>query len=167
METNKPDTAVELGAMKQISDALSDLAPESAVRVLRWAIDIWGQIPTKPKESISTAAMDSKLGSDFTFNSLAELFAKANPKTEADKALVVSYWIQKSTDQVDIDSQSVNKELKHLGHGVANITAAFRNLMARDPQLVIQTRKQGSTQQARKKFRLTTEGLTAVKQMFS
>ena len=48
--------------------------------------------------------------------------------------------------------------LKNLGHGVGNITRAFDTLRASKPALTVQTRKEGSSKQARKKFRVTTEG---------
>lgn len=78
---------------------------------------------------------------------------------------MVSYWFQFIKGDADIDSQSVNTELKHLGHGVGNITQAFAGLIARKPQLVIQTKKEGKTQQARKKYRVTQEGKKAVDAM--
>lgn len=168
MESKKSGATVEISAMKQVADALSDLEVESAARVLRWAADIWGrpQAGSHPElKEDASASGANKTNNSHIFSSVADLFAKANAKTDADKALVVAYWFQKFKEQSDIDSQKVNSALKHLGHGVSNITAAFRTLMMRNPQLVIQTRKQGTTQQARKKYRLTTEGVIAVEQM--
>jgi hypothetical protein len=42
---------------------------------------------------------------------------------------------------------------------------ALNSLIAKKPQLVIQTRKSGSSQQARKKYKLTNEGLNKVERM--
>jgi len=47
--------------------------------------------------------------------------------------------------------------LKHLGHGFGNITRAFENLKAMKPALIVQTRRDGSSPQARKKFKVTSE----------
>ncbi|MGC2461193.1 MAG: hypothetical protein WA446_09525, partial [Steroidobacteraceae bacterium] len=75
-----------------------------------------------------------------------------------------AYFLQKVKGK-ELDSFSINKELRHLGYGASNITSALNSLMARRPQLAIQTHKSGSTQQARKRFRLTNEGLRAVERM--
>lgn len=65
----------------------------------------------------------------------------------------------------DFTSQEVNSELKNLGHGVTNITSAFSSLMKRKPALAMQTAKSGATQQARKRYKLTHAGRTAVQSM--
>ncbi|HMX44244.1 MAG TPA: hypothetical protein PKB12_11055 [Elusimicrobiota bacterium] len=161
--------AAELEALKQIAEAFQSVDDETKIRILRWAIDKWGQPLNSPNQKArdihQQPVSDSEIKASGVFKSVGELFAKANPDTDADKALVVSYWIQKYDGQNDIDSQRVNTELKHLGHGIPNITAAFRNLMARVPHPVIQIRKEGTSQQARKKFRLTVEGISAVENM--
>ena len=59
----------------------------------------------------------------------------------------------------------MNKKLKDLGYRVSNITTAFNGLINRRPQLVIQTKKSGTSKQARKLYRLTTEGQRAVERM--
>jgi len=96
---------------------------------------------------------------------VADLFAAAAAQTDADRALVVGYWLQIITSQPDFDSFTVNRDLKNLGHGVANITSAFDTLIERKPQHVIQTRKSGSAKQARKRYKLTEEGKKAVQRM--
>ena len=96
---------------------------------------------------------------------IADLYAAAEPKGDAEKALVAAYWVQQIKGSGDFDAATINKELKHLGHGVGNITAALGSLIARKPNLVIQTRKAGTSQQARKRYKLTTEGLKYVDNM--
>ena len=95
------------------------------------------------------------------------MFAAANPESGTDKALMVAYWFQVLNGQADVDSFDVNKELKHLGHGALNITRAFDHLMEAKPQLVIQKRKSGKAKQARKKYRVTAEGISRVKQLMA
>ncbi len=99
------------------------------------------------------------------FDTLAEFFAAADPQQDTDRAMVAAYWLQVHESEGDFDSFSINKRLKDLGHGVGNITAAFNGLIARRPQLVIQTKKTGNSRQARKLYRLTTEGQKAVERM--
>jgi len=89
---------------------------------------------------------------------IAEFYAATNPQSESEKVAVIAYWFQVYEAHPDFDSQRINTELKHLGHGVSNVTAAFSALMNWKPQYVIQTRKSGTTQQARKRYMLTNEG---------
>ena len=69
--------------------------------------------------------------------------------------------------EADFDAQSVNTKLKHLGHGVGNITQALDVLKDRRPQLIVQLRKSGTTKQARKKYKVTTAGKSAVEAMLA
>jgi hypothetical protein len=101
-------------------------------------------------------------GAPNDFDDAAALFAAANPTTNGDKALVIGYWFQQIEGNKDLDAQQVNTQLKQLGHGIANITGAFNDLMGTMPKLAIQVRKGGATRQARKRYRITTEGLKRV-----
>jgi DNA-binding PadR family transcriptional regulator len=55
--------------------------------------------------------------------------------------------------------------MKHLGHGVKNITSALSSLMNEKPQRVVQLKKSGSTKQARKQYKVTEAGKNAVRRM--
>jgi hypothetical protein len=92
-------------------------------------------------------------------------FNDAQPRTSPEKALVVAAWLQAVQGSSDFDSGSVNRELKNLGHQSTNITRDFDDLIARKPKMVVQTRKSGSTKQARKLYRVTHEGLVEVARM--
>ncbi len=96
---------------------------------------------------------------------LADLFDSAQAESGLDKVLVVAYWFQVSQRQDDWDSFAVNTELKHLGHPSTNITRDLDSLMKRSPRLVLQVRKDGTTRQARKRYKLTREGVRAVEKM--
>jgi len=50
---------------------------------------------------------------------------------------------------------------------VENITVALGALVDDTPRLVIQTHKAGKTKQARKKYKLTAEGIKRIKQMLT
>ncbi len=79
--------------------------------------------------------------------------------------MVAAYFHQTLKGEPDFDSQSLNSQLKHLGFPSANITRDMERLVGRSPKPIIQTRKEGTTRQARKKFRLTQEGIRAVEAM--
>jgi hypothetical protein len=159
----------EIAAMTEIAKALQPLDTESRRRVLQWAIDSFEASITSGNRRLLERrnSHDPGVQNDFSerFNDLAELYAATSPNNDREKALVVGYWFQKMNNDSDFDSGSINRELKHLGHGVGNITSALSSLMSRRPQMVIQTRKSGSSQQARKRYRITAEGAKQVEQM--
>lgn len=157
----------EIQAMMDISKALSELEPEAVSRVLRWAADRY-----QAKFSDSTAASRPESGSNGSsavqrFGDFASLYDAANPPNAVERALVAAYWFQAVQGDVDFDALSLNKELKHLGHPSTNITRDLDALINRTPRLVIQVRKSGNSKQARKKYKLTTEGRRAVERMLN
>ena len=166
----KSEYSGEVGAMAAIESAFANLDDEAKGRVLRWAADRFGLAP-KIAASAATAmiptAVNATHAKELAPSELADLYAAATPHTEAEKALVVAYWLQFVKGQPDLESQQINGELKQLGHGVANITQALEVLKRQKPQLVVQTRKEGTTRQARKKYRVTEEGKKVVQQMAS
>ena len=68
---------------------------------------------------------------------------------------------------VQWQSRGLNAELKHLGHGISNITAALAGNMRKKPQRVIQLKKSGGAKQAIKTYKVTNEGLVYVQGMLS
>jgi hypothetical protein len=144
--------------MAMISQALQGLDEEAAGRVVRWATDRFGA-------KAPAASMPQESPAKRGFDDIASLYDAASPSSDAEKVLVVAYWMQIIGDELDLDAQRLNTELKQLGHGVSNITTAFRSLMQRTPRLALQIRKSGSTKQARKRYRLTTEGIRRVDEM--
>lgn len=155
----------ELAAMRTCHDALKELPHEASERCLQWlaaTIGIGTPRPANPAGKVNQpqpTPQNSLATREFT--DLPSLFAAAQAETQADKALVVSYWLQSRGDE-DLDSQQINSELKHLGHGVGNITRALDALIDSRPALLIQTRKEGTAKQARKRYKLTIEGKNRV-----
>lgn len=156
----------ELDAMQTINTALAELGDEDAVkRVLQWAASKHGVAVTVGKSLQVGSGDGGGIEMSSQFGNIADLFDAASPSTEPEKVVVVAYWFQEVQGQADLDSQSLNTELKNLGHGVGNITRALDNLIGRKPRLVIQTRKSGTSQQARKRYKLTVEGIRFAKAM--
>ena len=156
----------ELKAMEAVAAALEGVDERDArARVLQWINSRYGN--GKPATSLSTGSGPSEDPDPGEFSDLAELFAAAHPSSDPQRALVVGYWFQVHEAKNDYDSQSVNSELKQLGNAVGNITEAFNKLMNRTPQLAIQVAKKGTARQARKRYRLTTPGVAAVKRMIA
>lgn len=167
----------EILAMSNINTALAELDERTTSRVLRWALDRFsaktqpGNLPdfAKKLDPLNPAGAEqlNAKKEPASFKDLPELFAAMRPATESDKLLAAGYWFQELQGQEALDSYEINKELKHLGHGLPNITRAFSVLMSRMPALAIQLRKSGTAKQARKKYRLTTEGIQEVKRLLA
>jgi len=158
------DQDLELEAMGAIKGALSKLDEPAQCRVLRWAVDRY-RVTGQSAKSNGTLIDDAPV--DNAFDTVADLYHAANPTTDGEKALVVAYWAQELQGGKEFTSQAVNAELKGLGHGVGNITSALSDLMTKKPHLVIQTHKSGTSQQARKKYKVTDAGIRRVKEMLN
>lgn len=156
----------EIEALRALSDILDGLSPDAVARVLKWAADKHKvpitEISTAlvPIASATDSSRDKPVSAD-----LPEYFNSAQPRTSAEKALVVAAWLQAVQGSTDFDSGSVNRELKNLGYPSSNITRDFDDLMGRKPKHVVQTRKSGNSRQARKLYRVTHEGLVEVGRM--
>lgn len=158
--------------MKQVAEALGGLEEDAIRRVLSWVSDHFS-VKIKDLEGTRTATPESEFEDEevekrprqATYEDVAELYAVAQPASDADKALVVAYWMQFHEGAPTIEAQGVNTRLKHMGHGIGNVTRAFENLKRAKPQLIVQLRKSGTSKQARKTFKVTTEGKKYVEQL--
>ncbi len=144
--------------------------------MLRWALDLFGRAGTQvPAETTRNEALLDTVNSLVTgagrkmadFGDLAEMYSAASPSTDAEKALVVAAWFQYREQMPEVDTQAVNTRLKHLGYPVGNITRAFDYLRDSRPSLVVQMKKMGTSQQARKKYRVTVEGAKEVERLIA
>lgn len=162
----------EVSAMAAVNAALAGLEPDAVARVLRWAADRYKVLlPTTAKGKASgkekaEASEESQVEAEnATYEHFSDLFDAADPTTEADRVLVAGYWFQVLQGQSELDSQSLNRELKNTGHGVSHMPHALDDLMNAKPRLLVQLKKKGTTKQARRKFKLTSEGIKKVKLM--
>lgn len=160
--------SAEISAMAQLEAALADLQDDQRDRVLRWAaarfaVQIHSAAANTAVEPAAPATESVRGGEEY--DDFASFYDAASPSSDTEKALVATYWLQVHAGSADVDTQTANTELKHLGHGIGNITRAFDHLKGQRPALVVQTRKEGSSQQARKKFKITSEGKKAITRM--
>lgn len=152
----------ELKAMAQVESALKGLTDEEVGRVMQWANARFKALKGSAGKGDSGGGGRQDIEEH---GDLATFYSAAGPETDADKALVVAYWLQHREGVSDVEAQTVNTRLKHLGYGVGNITRAFETLKDEKPSLIVQTKKEGSTKQARKKFKVTAEGKKKVEGM--
>jgi hypothetical protein len=160
----------ELESMNKIHAALKDLEDDAKQRVIDWAIgkfSLRGQKPSGGAKHSQSLGAGENIVDIGAFESAADISAKAKPQSEADKVLVVAAYLQNKGGEKELTSREINKELKNLGHGVGNITNAISSLSVKKPSLMIQTRKEGRSKQAQKKYKVTTEGFEAVKRLIS
>jgi hypothetical protein len=166
----------EIAAMGAVHEALEPLDEDERKRVLRWAVDKYGGGDVRVNASSGGAgssdrrsqrgggAKDLAAGE---FERIADLVDAAGPDTIADHVLVGTYWFQVVKGNEDVTGMQVNNELKNLGRPASNITDSYSTLIERKPALARQVRKSGTTRQARKKYRLTHEGIRRVEQMIA
>lgn len=160
----------ELAAMSTIVGALDSLSDEVRSRVLLWAAGRYGVAPAASgthRQGQQETPQDELRNSSRRFEDFADLFDRADPETEVDRALVAGYWFQVVQGENELDAQALNNALKDMGHGITNITRALTTAQAAKPALVRQIQKSGKTQQARKKYRLTTQGIRAAERMMA
>jgi hypothetical protein len=170
-----PQGDKEVEAMGSVAAALEDLEDDATVRVLRWAAQRFAGEHADSVLGAATGTQGSGAGDDggsgagepAAFEDFVDLFDTASPGTAPQRALVGGYWFQVVRGGSDFGAQDVNTALKDLGHGVSNITDALGALQERKPALVRQVGKSGRTRQARKTYKLTQAGITAVMKMLS
>jgi hypothetical protein len=163
----------ELKAMAVVDDALGKLEAAEQERILRWAFARYCRGVKPQSEESGTAQDRARVGEDkangagkeSSYETLAEFMSAANPHTDVERALVAAHWLQEKGGHAQLSGQAINKEMKHLGHGVKNITSALSSLMNEKPQRVVQLKKSGSTKQARKQYKVTEAGKNAVRRM--
>ncbi len=163
-----PDLDPETRAIGEIAALVNALEEDQRGRVIRYIVDrfkIDGAplAPTRPDTGETATEQENQR----SFEDLATLFDACNPNTDSLRALVGAYWVQVCQGNQGFDGQSVNKELKNLGHGLGNITMALNPLIAQKPAYVLQLRKSGNTKQARKLYKVTEAGIKKVKAMIS
>jgi hypothetical protein len=168
---------VEIDAMLAVSNALEGLEDDAQGRVLRWAAERYNvEVVAGTRTSGLDANMHSfSLERNTTdddavkvapaYEHMAEMFAKAQPKSDADRALVAAYRTQVIQGYSKWQAADLQKQLKDMGHAVNNITDALNSNINKKPQRVIQLQKAGTTRQSRRTYKVTHEGLIYVQGM--
>lgn len=149
-----------LGLRRSVSYLSDILGVADAIALNRPAI-------TSRGGSVNSNRPSHQGGGNGQHTSFAELLNAAGPDTGVMRALCGGYWMQVCQGLEEFASADVNKELANAVGPLSNITMAFDALKAMSPALVIQTKKSGKAQQARKLYRLTTAGIRAVEDMIA
>jgi hypothetical protein len=174
MSESTSKLSAEVKAMGTVGDALEGIDEAARQRVLDWAYQRFG-LPPRALQPLGRHQLigGGKQAGDESpgpieagqYASIAELFDAANPDTNPDRALVAAYWFQVVQGSEHFAGQQVNDELKHMGHGLTNVTKTLSDLANRSPSLVRQVQKIGKARQGRKRYRLTLEGERRVQRL--
>ena len=166
------DEDLELKAMQITYSAIKGLDDDAKKRLIDWLI---GKFSLGVKKEIAQNFVSNDLRTE-NYNDIheilsrsvqiAEIFGQLEPKTDSEKVLIVAAFLQENQGLAELTSRQINDELKHLGHGVSNITTSIGMLINKRPNMMIQTRKEGKSQQAQKKYKVTAEGFKMVMEMF-
>ena len=149
--------------MQKVYDALEGLDEAGRRRTLAWAadrLDLGAGGPSQPLLNGKKVEAEST-----GFDDVAELTHAAQPPNGTAYALVAAYWLQVIEEKDGWGGGELNSLLKNLGHGLSNVTTTMNSLIKRKPALVMQTGKSGRSAQAKKTYKLTTSGISEVKQM--
>lgn len=95
----------------------------------------------------------------------ASLVERWTPATQPHWALLAAYYQTRFQAKDTATGQEINSILKHHGTVVRNITDALGANMTTKPALVLQVAKSGSSRQARKAYKVTTQGIQFVERM--
>lgn len=158
----------EIKAMNDCHEAIKHLDESVRNRVIRWLSSKFSteklEDPFK-KHDQNTNKINDTVVDIGSYETVDEIFTKINPQTDADKVLVIAAFLQEKFKKQELTGWEINKELTRLGHGVNNVTQSVTQLINKQPNLMIQTRKEGKTKQAKKKYKVTSEGVKAVQEM--
>jgi hypothetical protein len=165
--------AAEIEAIKAVHEALAPLTVDGRSRVVSFIVSLLAIDAPPPVmspedtvvEKAAELAADAEAAKAPTFADFADLHAAADPATNTDRALLAGYWLQVCERSESFTAQSANRALTNLGHRIANITSALDALQGMKPQLVLQLRKNGRSQQARKLYKLSGAGIKRVEEM--
>lgn len=170
------DTDLEIEAMGKVSKALGELDDEARGRVIRWVAERYGvelvatkkpQRHAEETENGDHRDEDDQQAEDGGngWEHFAELYDASGASTHAAGMLVAAYWVQIVQGRQSFGSLELNKLLKDLGHGVTGTAKVMSTLIGKKPAHILQLKKSGKSQQARKTYRLTDAGRKAVEQM--
>lgn len=104
------------------------------------------------------------ISTDIVNYSIHGLFDRIQTKTDVARVLLVAAYLQERGQGEELGSRPINKELKSVKRGIKNITQAINSLLNKDPQLLVMTRKTTTSQQGKKKYKVTDLGISKVKE---
>ena len=170
------DAANEFEAIRTLHGALEPLDDEARTRVLTYIASLLGidsavvrsrdtSTEGDGHEGVQGGNARKSVNQTQNFSTFAELYARADPKSNGEKALVAGYWLQECQGEDSFTGAAANKELTNLGHKLPNITDAVETMKNRKPMLILQIKKSGTSRQGRKLYKISQEGVNRITEM--
>jgi hypothetical protein len=116
------------------------------------------EIDNKESKKLSTKGLGLK-----RYKHIENLFLAAEIKSVGSRILLAASYLQEKNGFEEMSSYDINSRLKKLGYGVSNITTAINTLLNKKIPLMMQTKKEGTSKQAKRKFKVTEAGLELAK----
>lgn len=159
----------ELDVVKDVRDLLLQLPADARERALNYVLSLYkadygpSQTPvSRPNGMAPLNGQNAEAPFTETFD---EFIERVDPQSNSDTALAAGYWIQVKEQSGSFTANEVNSLLKNLGRNIKHITNTYSVLQRNKPSYVIQIKKKGSSKQARKIYKVTTAGISAVNNM--
>ena len=172
----------EIDALSQVYDSLIGLNHAQIRRIIAWCSSRFGLLEEKPTVEATEPEMEAPVepaeASEkpveiepeqieptgfMKFNTVKDLFFASDVRNVTSKILLVAAFLHEKDNSKEFSSYEINTRLKQVGDGVQNITNSINKLLDKEPPLLMQTEKMGDTKQAKRKFRITEEGLRIAK----
>ena len=150
----------EIAAIAAIAGILAELDEGSRGRVVRWASERYGGASALGGQR--SAGPGSEPTDASRWRDVFDLVGSVDARTDADRAMLVAYWLQVEEQSSFFTGAQVNDLLRQMGKPASNIAHVFSRLISRKPPFVQQIAKSGRARQARKQYRLTTLGVDYV-----
>lgn len=179
-----PIVLPEFTAMQAVAEAVSGLSAAEKRRVAAWLTDYVTQdaelaaapassandaqestyAAYEPDEDESYYEQDADYDASLepapkTYNTFAELYEAAAPKTGAQKAAVAGYWFETHEGKESWKASEVNKLLKQIGVKVSSVSIVLTNAVKAGDPLISQLARLGDGERSRKTFCLTDKGI--------
>lgn len=174
----------ELHAMSLVFDALKELDNGQRRRIIQWVKDrlqtnleeIPAPAPVPAPQTVVAPAAPAPAPAPVAeaprvpakkdlahFETAMDLFAESSAKKSTSKVLLMAAYLQERHNYKEISSYDINFRLKRIGHGVTNISSLINGILKRVPHLLVQVDAENLPKQARRKFRVTVEGLNVAR----
>jgi hypothetical protein len=163
-DKNMDNLDPEIQAMAAASKALDPLDDPAKHRVINWLSEKYGtQVPVKTQKDEPSDKDEGHNGNPASsFTQFAELFNAFDPTSDSERLLVGAYWYQVIEGNGSWYSVSINKLLKPTGYGIGKISRVLSTELKQRPAKIIQLKRTGTNQQAKKACKLTDEGIKFV-----
>jgi hypothetical protein len=169
----------EIIAMNKVLNIFRILDNEKRKRIIHWLKDRFGLTVDKPphaltqplnikkqtkskpivKEEPEKAVKPLEKRGIKQYDTVLDLFSEARVKKSTDKILLMAAYLQERHNFKEITTYDINFRLKRIKHGVTNISSIINGILKGKPQLLDEIKNKEQTKHARRKFKVTEEGL--------